>query len=86
MWLTDFLISVGLALGVRVGTQKLGSLGLLLLLPPLERWSLELPLAGLEEEEVAALELVVASSAMLLILGATDLVLDWRREGTLNGG
>lgn len=44
------------------------------------------PLAGFEEEEVAALELVVASSAMLLILGATDLVLDWRREGTLNGG
>lgn len=69
LWLTGFLISVGLASGVRVGTQKLGSLGLPFSVP-----SLEPSLAGLEEEEeeLATLELVVASSATLLMLGAME--------------
>ena len=57
VWLTGFLISVGLAAGVSVGTQKLGSLGL--------AFSDRGPSLDLEEEE-----LVVASSAMLLTLGA----------------
>ena len=65
-----------------MGTQKLGSLGLpfsvLLLLPPAERWPLELSLA---EEELAVLELVVASLATLLILGATERALSWEEGG-----
>ena len=55
------MISVGLAAGVSVGTQKLGSLGLAFSDPG--------PSLDLEEEELA-LELVVASSATLLTLGA----------------
>lgn len=75
--LTGFLISVGLASGVRVGTQKLGSLGLPFSVP-----SLEPSLAGLEEEEeLATLELVVASLATLLMLGAMEWVLGWKEEG-----
>jgi len=47
------------------GDPEAGSLGfpfsVLLLLPQVERWSLKLPLAGLDEEEVEALELMVYS-------------------------
>ena len=63
-----FLISVGLAAGVSDGTQKLGSFGLPFPDPgPLVEECV--PSLGLEEEELA-LELVVASLATLLTLGA----------------
>ena len=73
-WLTGFLISVGLAAGVSVGTQKLGSFGLPFSDPE--------PSLGLEEEEEElVLELVVASSATLLTLGARVCVIGGRGGG-----
>ena len=50
---TGFLISVGLALGVRVGIQKLGSLGLFPLPPaPLLSLALEITLLRLASPPV----------------------------------
>ena len=74
-WLTGFLISVGLAAGVSVGTQKLGSFGL-----PFSDPERSLGLEEEEEEELV-LELVVASSATLLTLEARVCVIGGRGGG-----
>ena len=68
------MISVGLAAGVSVGTQKLGSFGFPFSGPE--------PSLGLEEEEEElVLELVVASSGTLLTLGARVCAIGGRGGG-----
>ena len=75
--LTGFFISVGLALGVKVGIQKLGSFGLFPFTPaPLEPLALEVPplpaspLGVLVEDGIWTVP--GSTSAMLLILGAVN--------------